>query len=182
MSLINEALKRTRDATVQKTMAGQPDMSQYKLDHHPVLPSRKQTRWLVIGAVGLVLLGGVSFAAWKFLQPKPKPIMVATPAPPPPSVNLSDPVLMEKLVERMKPKPEPVPPPTPPAEVPVVAPVEPPKFTLEGITRDSEGFEALVNGASVRQGEEIDGAKVTVIDSHGVRLRWQNQEIVLRMR
>ena len=181
MSLINEALKRTRDATHQKNMTGQPDMTQYKLEHHPSLPTRKQTRWLVIGAVGLMLLGIAGFVTWKLLQVKPKPAVVAAPVTPPPAGNLSDPVLMDKLVERMKPKTEPVAP-APPVEVPVVVPVEPPKFALEGITRDGQGFEALINGVSVRQGEEIDGAKVTAIDSRGVKLNWCGQEIVLRMR
>jgi len=175
MSLINEALKRTRDATHQKNMTGQPDMSQYKLEHHPSLPTRKQTRWLVIGAVGLMLLGIAGFFTWKLLQTKP--VAVAAPVTPPPTGNLSDPALMDKLVEHMKPKTEPVAPTTP-----VVVPVEPPKFTLEGITRDVQGFEALINGVSLRQGEEIDGAKVTAIDSRVVRLTWRGQEIVLRMR
>jgi hypothetical protein len=58
---------------------------------------------------------------------------------------------------------------------------EPPKFALQGITSAKDGSEAMINGLSVREGEEVEGARVVAIDHRTVKLDWNGREIVLRL-
>ena len=62
-----------------------------------------------------------------------------------------------------------------------VAP-EPPKFVLQGIiTGEANAREAMINGYSVHEGEEIGGAKVLSIAARSVKLLVGGQELTLRM-
>ena len=58
---------------------------------------------------------------------------------------------------------------------------EPPKLTLQGLLIDRQSREAMVNGFLVKEGDEVDGARVMVIEKQQIRFRWGGQEIVLRM-
>ena len=40
-----------------------------------------------------------------------------------------------------------------------------PKLVLQGITFAADGNEAMINGVSLRQGEDIEGARITAIDA-----------------
>ena len=87
---------------------------------------------------------------------------------------------MAQLAEKLAAAQPPPPPPTAPVAPP--PPPEPPKLTLQGITSDGRVYEALINGVTVRTGESIEGARIVAIDSRGVRLMWQGQDLTLRLR
>jgi hypothetical protein len=67
------------------------------------------------------------------------------------------------------------------ATAPKPSPAEPPKLVLQGITFAADGNEAMINGVSLRQGEDIEGALVTTIERRAVRLDFHGREIVLRL-
>src|SRR5438445_10774832 len=58
---------------------------------------------------------------------------------------------------------------------------EPPKFVLQGIISAATWREATINGYAVREGDEVDGAKVIAIESRRVKLQLGDREILLRM-
>ena len=62
-----------------------------------------------------------------------------------------------------------------------VPPPEPPKFTLQGVMTDGQDREAVINGVSYRVGDNIEGARVTAIDTRSVRLQFGGHEIQLRL-
>ena len=64
---------------------------------------------------------------------------------------------------------------------PIAPPVELPKLTLQGILMDSRSREAMINDISVKEGEDIDGAKVISIERKLVKLQFAGREIVLRI-
>jgi hypothetical protein len=73
--------------------------------------------------------------------------------------------------------------PVPPKTEPVAVPrdLTPPTLALQGITTQGAVREALINGESVREGDNIDGARVLAIESRRVRLQFAGKEIILRM-
>jgi hypothetical protein len=90
--------------------------------------------------------------------------------------------LVDKVVEKLKAeqataKVE------PPAPVAVVAPPPPEaqKFVLQGITSGPGWREAMINGYAVREGDDLDGARVTAIEPRHVKLQAADHEILLRM-
>lgn len=170
MSLITEALRRTRDAAVPPPAA--PPVLPVTLP--PPLVDRVATpggrRLILVGGLAVVL-AGAGWAGYQTVRARPVP-SPAAPAMP---------------IVVAPPPPPPVPEPVVPPPAPVVAePVKParalPVLTLQGITRDQAGDEALINNWNVRVGEEIEGARVTSIDSGVVKLEFDGQEIVLRLR
>jgi hypothetical protein len=174
MSLINEALKRTRDNLPAHSPADQP----YQVRVAPA--ARRGNRrtlawWLALGGGGaltvilVVILASVSRSVSRVRESQAE---VAVPVAPPP------PVVPAPAVEVVQPEPvvpapvEPAPPPPPP---------EPPKLVLQGITMDAAGREVMINGQTLRVGDSIDEAVVVTIEPRRVALRWGDRDLVLRM-
>ena len=199
MSLINEALKRTRDNSFQTGAARPMTVDSYRLANgSDALSSNARTgMWVsvlavVIAGVCMLLVAlrvfrpahQVSDAFSVMESPEASPqnvpyrINPGVPGSPnPPPVGIATVPYAPQLVTVVEPAPEPA----------VVAPVaeppapEPPKFTLQGITSAAKWREAMINGYTVREGDEIDGARVVSIESRRVALQLGGREIVLRM-
>jgi hypothetical protein len=113
-------------------------------------------------------------------EPQPEPVTMpvaelSLPAEPVTATQSSEEALMEQLLKRLKAE-QPAEPALPPAPTP-----EPPRLVLQGVTIGGKIREALINGYSVRVGEEVMGARVTGIERSTVFLQWGDREIVLRM-
>ena len=208
MSLINEALKRTRNATLFGNM-GTPSAPGYQTSAVGSASSFGP-RAAIFAFVMSVMLAGVAVTMLVVrLAPSLKAIAMAfdstvngkavdthslpatipapviqTPAPAPKPVVAAEPKqteeeLVARVVERIKTDqaaPAPVPVPTPAPQP------EPPKLTLQGITSDGHSREAMINGFTVHEGEEIEGARVVSIDPQTVKLQFGDRELLLRIR
>ena len=177
MSLINDALKRARDASFE---AGNPRPAAPEAAQPVAVAPKRKTRrsmwvwvWLSLAIVMLVLAGMLLLALRQFrpiersnevrVQPKvvvPEPAHVAPIEPAP---------VVEKKVETVA-----------AAVTPPPAP-EPPRLVLQGISSGPDGREAMINGNNVRVGDELDGAKVVMIETRRVKLQFGEHEILLRM-
>jgi hypothetical protein len=181
MSLINEALKRTRDATYQSPAGQSVTGAQYRIaagDAPFVRRTGAWWNWLVVAVVaGAVVVTGLQ--AVRPVQVEPvapaAPVAVVETVPvsalqvvPPVAPPATEEELMAKVMNRIK------------AEQAAAKPVAP-KLSLQGIMQQGEKREALINGYSVHVGEAIEGAQVVTIDSRRVTLRFGDEEIVLRM-
>ena len=211
MSLINEALKRTRDASYQPASASPDAAPNYRIQNEVESRGSKGTLFVtvlvaVVALSGIVVLGlwiapslkklkdgftpdassTVTKAAQSAPTVRPTPMRpVETPAPAQstptptsvqtPSIPAVDPKITEdelvaRLMEKMKAeqalKPQ---------------PAEPPKLVLQGITYAGDSSEAMINGVSLRAGEDIEGARIVTIERRTVRLNFGGREIVLRM-
>ena len=62
-----------------------------------------------------------------------------------------------------------------------VKPVSPPKLVLQGITGQRNLREAMINNVNVREGEDVEGARVVSIDARSVKLRFGDQDLILRL-
>lgn len=77
-------------------------------------------------------------------------------------------------------------PPVTSAEANLVASTTPPPpaaptLQLQGILSDGKSCEAMINGVSVKEGDDVDGARVVSINKkQGVKLQFQGREIVLQ--
>jgi hypothetical protein len=203
MSLINDALKRTRDAKDESGPVP-PAVS--------VVPPRPQldraatgrshtTTWVVSLLVIAVILGGGSLLTFQFGRVWSRQrldIYPATMTPPPtsprsipgyveppvsavtnvqPTVAVTEPVVTNLSAPPVATTvvvvaPPPVPPPVQPARPrPVLA--------LQGVGIQGQDRDALINGITVRVGEEIEGAKVLEIQRDWVRLAFDGQEYKL---
>ena len=207
MSLINEALKRTRDASFNG--AAMPAAAPSCRVQSGVESSGSKSTLLITVLVASVAIAGVVGLAARVTrrvaslkdgfgpsagatpavpearQPEPStgpastPVssakVQAPPAEPTPSAPAVDPKsgedqLVARVVEKIKAEQAAKPP----------AP-EPPKYVLQGITSAKDGSEAMINGLSVREGEDIEGARVVAIDRRTVKLDCGGHEIVLRL-
>jgi len=170
VSLINEALKRTRDASYP---AAAPAAQTYRMNESrpPVNQGARTILWVTFA---VAMLAGVFMTVVLTRASESQPLLV-TPkrsVAPPVDPVVAEEKIVAKVVEKMKTEQPPV--------APVVVP-EPLKFVLQGVTSDGSGREALVNGSSVRVGDEIEGARVLAIDVHAVKLQLGDRELVLRM-
>lgn len=216
MSLINEALKRTRDTACQSARSLPPAAPESQL-RHGVESSGPKGALLITALIGAVaVMSVVVLAPWlatrvhrvedglasstgspitetKRSSPAtPRPALMpetsrkaeiapaptsapeppASPPAPPSDPRASEDQLVAKVMERIK------------AEQPVAAPPatpEPPKLVLQGITVAKDGSEAMINGMTVREGEDIEGARVVTIESRRVKLDFGGREIILRL-
>jgi Type II secretion system protein B len=204
VSLINEALKRTRDAAYQSAQTLPPVATEYHLESEPKARGAKPV-FLVLGVIGAAILTGVILlAVWVVpriqsvkdsLGPNknvpatsvksPVPIVASTPtagvppktevaspsttpqqpiAAPSPDTKGSEDQIVAKVMERIK------------AEQPAT-----PQLVLQGITYAPDNRDAMINGVTIHEGEEIEGARVMSIDSRRVTLTLNGHDIILRL-
>ena len=208
MSLINEALKRTRDASYNAVVPP-PAMPSYRVPSE-THPGGSRTALLFTILVAIVAIGGIigltthvtrrvavlktSFESSAEPAPtvsQPKQVetpsvpvaatptapakVQASPAEPKPSNPAAEPKtsedqLVDRVVEKIKAE-----------QATAAATPEPPKFVLQGITYAPDGGEAMINGQSVRAGDDIEGAHVVAIDRRSVKLDCSGREVVLRL-
>jgi len=189
MSLINEALKRTRDAAYQPVHTSSPSAPEYRFENEDK-PRTSKNKLAATTVVAGLALGVVILIAWRFSarneSPAPrednptvetKQLPTETPAkaevtPPPAQTKASEDQIVAKVIEKIK------------AEQPatsVPAPGEPPKLVLQGITYASDNRDAMINGLTIHEGEDIEGARVVTIESRRVKLDFRGQEIILRL-
>jgi hypothetical protein len=181
MSLINEALKRTRDATYQGA-ARPSDLTGYRYEGGQQKISSSPRAWLVVAALGCVAAIALGFLFSKHAEPPPAPapvVVAAAPAPKP-----VDEALVAQVVEKLKAEQAVTPAPTQAVVVATPPPVpepEPPKLKLQGTTVHAGLKEAMINNQNLRVGDEIEGARVTEIENRRVKLDWRGRELSLRM-
>ena len=174
MSLINEALKRTRDATYQS--ATRPsNISGYR--HDGGGDKINYTPRVLIIVAAFTAVAGLAWCGYFLMQKNQQTVLpvvpvkvVALPVPEP----VVKPVL---VVENLKTE-------APTQAVVVVPPVpipDPPKLALQGTTIEAGLKEAMINGQSLKVGDEIEDARIVSIEYRRVKLQWRDRELVLRM-
>lgn len=187
MSLINEALKRTRDASYQGNSVRPMTLDTYRVSNRPdaALGSRTSL-WvsvLVIALAGVVVLvlalrvvtrPGRQLHEALSVAEMPTPLVDRAPArkepatPAAPIVVATVPAAPATVV------------PMPVTSASIPAP-EAPKLVLQGVTSTASWREAMINNYTVREGDDVDGARVVTIESRRVVLQFGDREIVLRM-
>jgi hypothetical protein len=198
VSLINEALKRTRDASFQAVApGGMAAVPAYRVhspsEHTPMRSNSAKLPWLM--AAGTLVIAGVVLTLFLINNRWTPVVVVQEPTTPPPAVEershgvtVAEEALVAKLLDRMKAEQET----TAPAPAPVVvktvaSPVasapepEPVKLVLQGVTIAGVTREAMINGMTVQEGESVEDAVVVAIESRRVRLNRGGREQVLRM-
>lgn len=203
MSLINEALKRTRDATYPGTAVSAPSLGSYRVGPSAAKPVFGIWHFLVIGAVILALIAGTYQFARSHIStlqqamtvrdgsasaepvaigPQPSVHRVVPPPPTtfevvsPEQAKAAEDALVERLMTRLRVSAPPVPEP-----VSIKEPGEP-GLKLQGIMRDHDSFEAMINGYTYRVGDAIEGGRITAIDQRIVQLEMDGRPVELRLR
>jgi hypothetical protein len=203
MSLINEALKRTRDATYQSAQTSPPATTQYHMESEAKARGPK-TALLVMGVIGAAILAGVVIVAlWvvpriRSVEESLTPGQDLSTAKAKPSTPVTHPTPTADV----SPKTEVASPSTPQAPVTIppsdtkgaedqiVAKVmerikaeQPaaPQLVLQGITYGSDNRDAMINGVTVHEGEVIEGARVVTIENRRVTLDLNGHQIFLRL-
>jgi hypothetical protein len=197
VSLINEALKRTRDAAYEPAQTSPPAATEYRLEIEPKARGSKAV-FMVLGVIGAAVLAGVVvLAVWVVprvqgvkdgLSPD-KELPAAEAKSPVPTAH---PVSAIEVDSTVTPRP-PVPAPSSDSrgtEDQIVAKVmerikaeQPagPQLILQGITYASDNRDAMINGVTVHEGEVIEGARVAMIENHRVTLTFNGHDIILRL-
>jgi hypothetical protein len=196
MSLINEALKRTQDAAYQPVHTPPSSVTGGSF-REPARPGGSKQTVLVmvliatLAIAGVILLGsriakgiqGVkngfasdetsAVAKQPVVAPRPTPVTPANPSPqqsaavPAADSKTSEDQIVAKVMEKIK------------AEQPA-APTAP-QLVLQGITYATDNRDAMINGVTVHEGEDIEGARVVTIDDRHVTLTFNGHEIILRL-
>jgi len=206
VSLINEALKRTRDAAYQSAQTSPPVVAEYRFESEAKARGSKKTILVMGVSAAAVIVAVIVLAVWivpriqsvkdglvpakdvSSIGAKPStPATHSTPAaevspttevaspsvPQPPVATPSSDTkgaedqIVAKVMERMK------------AEQPAVPAL--PQLVLQGITFAADNRDAMINGVTVHEGEEIEGARVVTIENRRVTLTLNGKEIVLRL-
>jgi hypothetical protein len=185
MSLITDALKRAQNTTDQQPGQTPPPVIASPLkNQYADVPQERNERsrsglLVVVLIVVLVAAGGMTMRAWRTLRQR-TPIPVASKAataadtPAKPQVASSNPAESTPITR-------------PPENVKTeqvaaaAPPLEPPKLTLQGVMIEGQDREAVINGVSVHVGDDLEGARVTAIDTRNVRLQFGDREILLRL-
>lgn len=190
MSLINEALKRTRDASFQAGNARPMTVETYRVSGREESPSLGSRSGVWVSLLVLVMAAvAVLVFALRVVRPgerlrealnvaeAPAPIVERAPSHVEPAI--AAPVVVA-VVPAASALADPAPgtgattTPAPPAP-------EVTKFVLQGIISAATWREATINGYALREGDEVDGAKVIAIESRRVKLQLGDREILLRM-
>jgi cytoskeletal protein RodZ len=185
VSLINEALKRTRDSAYQSIQPPIAPAPQYRY-HHGAELRRMKTLMLATALIVVVAFAGIVGFAWhlaahvqsaqnNLIPDSGNAVMEAKlaapairPAPAPATEPKSpEDQIVEKVMEKIK------------AEPPAAA--VSPKLVLQGITFAKDDHEAMMNGLTVHEGEDIEGARVVTIENRRVKMDFKGQEIILRL-
>jgi hypothetical protein len=185
VSLINEALKRTRDSAYQSIQTPIAPAPQHRYRHGAEL-RRAKTLMLATALIVVVAFAGVVGFAWHLtahvqsaqnnlipdsgnavVEAKPAAPAARPATAPAPEPKVSEDQIVEKVMEKIK------------AEQPV-APAAP-KLVLQGITYAKDDHEAMINGLTVHEGEDIEGARIVAIEGRRVRIDFKGQEIILRL-
>jgi hypothetical protein len=205
MSLINEALKRTRDTSFQD------GIPRFKIPENNYRVSSVDETAVLTGRSGIwvsllvLVMAGVTVLVFSLRVAKPgvrvseamnvqaetseTEVSPAEPAratlvakPTPVVIPVVTPRPERKPADDLRPDQTAITP-EPPAPVPVVVspPPEQPKFVLQGITSGPGWREAMINGYALREGDEFDGARVTSVEPRRVKLQAGDREILLRM-
>lgn len=180
MSLINEALKRTRD-----NLPAPPPTGTLPYQTPPRVPppahAGRQKPLIIALALVVALLVAGSLITLHVAR------TMLTGSPPANPIPATEPLPATAAAAEQLPAAEPTPatveaPPPASVETPATAaPPEPPKLVLQGITLDPNVREALINGEVVRVGDSVAGATVVGIEPRRVTIRWRDTELVLRM-
>lgn len=190
MSLINDALKRTRDANIP---AGPVPPSATPVPPRRALdqpPAPRTARIVVSVVLALVVLVGGAVMVWMFGQSWNKSrldLYPATKVPPPDDprtfpgnpVPVTSPVTTPPppvVVVETPPAPSPPPLPAPPTPPPSPPPRPRPALVLQGVGIQGKYRDAMINGVTVKVGEEIEGAKVLEIQMGWVLMQFDGQE------
>lgn len=206
MSLINEALKRTRDAAYQSAQTSPPVAAEYRFEGEAKARGPKRMIGVMVVSAAAVLAVLVGLAGWivpriqsvkdglspgkdaSIAEAKPSTpathptptaemspkTQVASPSVPQPAVATpssdtkgAEEQIVAKVMERIK------------AEQPAAPAL--PQLVLQGITYASDNRDAMINGVTVHEGEEIEGARVVTIENRRVTLNLNGKEIILRL-
>ena len=179
MSLINEALKRTRDASFQAGQSPTNRPAAYQISQPAARPG-VDLQTILIGAA-IVVAVVIVIAGSFFMRAGPEPVNpVAVSLPVPAKPPVSEEQLVSRLMEKLQVEQARLPPAPPPP--PVVPPAALPKLTLQGIMRAGANSEAMINGYTYRVGDTVEGARLVAIEDGVVRLNHAGQEVVLRLR
>jgi hypothetical protein len=65
--------------------------------------------------------------------------------------------------------------------IPKTASTDLPKLVLQGITYAKDGSDAMINDQTVHEGDDIEGARVVTIENRRVKLDFNGREITLRL-
>jgi hypothetical protein len=101
--------------------------------------------------------------------PAPAPVLAKRPAVS--DAKPSEDQIVAKVLDKIKAEQVTAKPPAP----------EPPKFVLQGVTSEGGAREAMINGVNVREGDDVDGARVVTIESRRVKLQFGEREITVRL-
>jgi len=179
VSLINEALKRTRDASFQAGQSPTNRPAAYQISQPAARPG-VDLQTILIGAA-IVVAVVIVIAGSFFMRADPEPVNpVAVSLPVPAKPPVSEEQLVSRLMEKLQVEQARLPPAPPPP--PVVPPAALPKLTLQGIMRAGANSEAMINGYTYRVGDTVEGARLVAIEDGVVRLNHAGQEVVLRLR
>jgi len=64
---------------------------------------------------------------------------------------------------------------------PKTTPSDLPKLVLQGITYAKDGSDAMINNQTVHEGDDVEGARVVAIENRRVKLDFNGHEITLRL-
>jgi hypothetical protein len=206
VSLINEALKRTRDSAYQSAQTSPPVVAECRLESEAKARGPKPVLLVMGVSAAAVLAVVIVLGLW--LVPRiqsvkdgltpGKDLSIAetkssTPVThPPPTAEVSPKTEVASPATPQSPVATP-PSDTKGAEDQIVAkvmerikaeqPAAPstPQLALQGITYASDNRDAMINGVTVHEGEVIEGARVVTIENRRVILELNGQEVILRL-
>ena len=152
MSLINDALKRTKQAQQQRQPAA--PVAPVTPSPSPVEATPPGVAWLFPAAVTLLVAVACFFIGFAFFavrKPAEQVILI------PQKISPAAPVMQKT-------------PPSPPATTIAVAAPKPapPILKVEGIFYNDTKWQAIVNGQSVFVGDEVNGFRVELISKNSV--------------
>jgi hypothetical protein len=209
VSLINEALKRTRDAA-SNAGAPPPAVANYRIQSKVESSGTKGNFLITILIAGVVLVGVIVLGSRiakrvqnvqdGFATNADAPAVDAKPTP-----AASKPATEPAPMPDVLPKAEAISPSAPApitdakstedqivtkvmervkaeqGAIPKTASADLPKLVLQGITYAKDGSDAMINDQTVHEGDDIEGARVVTIESRRVKLDFNGHEITLRL-
>lgn len=209
MSLINEALKRTRD-TAPNAGVPAPVGAKYRIESKVESSGTKGNFFVTILIAGMVLVGlivlgsriaqRVQTVQEGFGSNTDAPAVDAKPTSPV-SKPATEPALMSDVLSKAEATPPSAPAPIAGTKsiedqivtkvmervkaeqgaIPRTASTDQPKLVLQGITYAKDGSDAMINDQTVHEGDEINGARVVTIENRRVKLDFNGREIILRL-